>query len=137
VSIFGLIYSFAPRKSRIELGKHWLPSVDAEGWHGPEPAGRWTREVSSLALDRSESFGALEITATNFLPKIRFVNIEYGDIKIVVKFEPGEYKTVRIDAQIKAPRITFACETIVPVGDGSASKDTRALGIYFHTIDYV
>ena len=137
VSIFGLIYSFAPRKSKIELGKHWLPSVDAEGWHAPEPAGRWTREVSSLALDQSESFGALEITATNFLPNMRLLNIEYGDKKIVVKFEPGEYKTVRINAQIKAPRITFACATIVPVGDGSASKDTRALGIYLHAIDYV
>jgi 2-polyprenyl-3-methyl-5-hydroxy-6-metoxy-1,4-benzoquinol methylase len=137
VSIYGLIYSFTPRKSRIELGKHWLPTIGAEGWHGPEPEGRWTREVSSLALDQSETFNTLEITATNFLPIVRLVNLDYGDVKIVAQFEPGECKSIRIDAKLKAPKITFASETTVPSFNGVPSHDTRALGIYIHSISYV
>lgn len=137
VSTFGMIYSFAPRASRIHFGKLWLPSVDEEGWHAAEPAGRWTRDVSSLALDQTESFDAIEISATNHHPKNYPVSIEYGNVTTIVNFSPGEHKTIRIDAKIKSPRITFACETIVPGGSGLVSNDTRSLGIYLHTIDYI
>ena len=137
VSIYGLTYSFTPRESRIELGKHWFPSVDNEGWHAQDPAGRWTREVSSMALDQSESFSALEITATNHHAKMHFVNIEYGRVTTTVKFQPGERQTIRLEAIVKSARITFASETIVPGGPDKASHDARALGICLHYIDYV
>ena len=78
-----------------------------------------------------------DIRATNFLPKVRLVNIDYGDIKTVAQFEPGECRIIRIDAKLKAPRITFASETTVPSYNGLPSHDTRALGIYIHSISYV
>jgi 2-polyprenyl-3-methyl-5-hydroxy-6-metoxy-1,4-benzoquinol methylase len=137
MSIYGQVYSFTSRTARIELGTHWLPTVDEEGWHAPDPTGRWTRALSSMALDQSESFDAIEITATNHHPKIHPVSISYGGVNTTVNFDPGERKTIRIEAKIKSPKITFACETIVPGGPGLPSNDTRALGIYLHYIDYL
>ena len=137
MSIYGQVYSFSPREQRIDFGKHWLPTVDAEGWHAQEQSGRWTRSVASLALDQTESFEAIEITATNHHPKVQPVSIEYGGATTVVQFRPGETKTFRIEAKIKSPKIKLSCETVVPGGPGLASSDTRDLGIYMHCLDYV
>lgn len=137
VSIYGQIYSFAPRGHRIALGMHWISSIDEEGWHAPEQAGRWTRAVASLALDQTESFDAIEVTATNHHPKVHPVSVAYGDATTVVQFLPGETKTFRIEAKIKSPKIKFFCETVVPGGPGLASSDARDLGIYIHCLDYI
>lgn len=137
MSIYGQIYSFAARGPKIELGKHWLPSVDTERWHAQEPAGRWTREASTIALDQTDSFSALDITATNHHAKPHFVHINYGGATTTVKFEPGERKVIRLDAKTKFPSITFASETVVPALQHQVSNDTRALGIYLHSIEYV
>lgn len=137
VSIYGQVYSFSPRLPRLEFATNWLPIVDAEGWHAAEPTGRWTREVSSLALDQSDSFQALEISASNCYDKSQAVKITYAGATSNVVFNPGEKKTIRIDAAVKSPKITFECQTFVPGGVGLPSNDTRALGIYMHWIDYV
>lgn len=137
VSIYGQIYSFAPRRQRVGLGKHWISSVDEEGWHAPEQDGRWTRGAASLALDQTESFDAIEVTATNHHPKTHPVHVEYSGKTTIVQFLPGETKTFRIEAKIKSPKIQFACETVIPGGPGLASNDTRDLGIYMHCLDYV
>ena len=137
VSIYGQIYSFAARGSRIDIRKHWLSNVDEEGWHAPEQVGRWTRAVASLALDQTDSFDAIEITATNHHPKAHPVSIEYGGITTIERFRRRETKTFRIDAKIKSPKITFACETVVPGGPGQKSSDVRALGICIHHLDYI
>jgi len=137
VSIYGQIYSFRPRGRRIDLGKHWFPTVDNDGWHSQESTGRWTREVSSMALDQSGSFQGLEITATNHHSKVHQVSIEYGGVTTTVKFEPGERKTISLEAITKSSRITFASDTLVPGGQGKTSNDMRALGIYLHYIDYI
>lgn len=137
MSIYGQVYSFSLRASRIDLGKHWLPSADEAGWHTPEPNGRWTRELSALLLDQTESFDNLEITATNHHPTVHPVTIAYGDVTTTVRFLPGERKTIVIDAKVKSSKITFACQTAVPGGPGMPSHDVRALGIFVHSIDYV
>lgn len=137
MSIFGQIYCFVPRTSKIELGKYWAPSIDAHGWHAPEPAGRWTRENATIVLDQTENFTALEIIATNHHPNVHPVIVSYGDITTVVDFRPGERKTIRIDARIKSSSITFSCRTIVPGGPGLPSSDARALGVYVHSLEYV
>ena len=137
MSIFGQVYSFMPRTKKIELGKYWAPNVDEDGWHAPELIGRWTREHAAIVLDQTDNFTALEITATNHHPSVQPVTIVYGDFTAVVKFSPGEQKSIRIDATIKAPRITLSCRTIVPGGPGLATTDARDLGIYVHSFEYI
>lgn len=137
MSIFGQVYCFAPRTSKIELGKYWAPCIDEDGWHAPEPGGRWTRENAVMVLDQTESFTALEIVATNHLPNAHTVTITYGDITTIVDFRAGERKTIRIDATVKSSRIIFSCRTIVPGGPGKHSADTRALGLYVHSLEYI
>lgn len=137
VSIFGIIYSFSLRAARIDLATHWMPCVDAESWHAAEATGRWTRAMSSMAVDQTESFRALEITISNHYDKPHVVNIKFGGVTTTVPFIAGEQRTVRIDAERKSPKITFACETFVPGGADLPSNDTRALGIFVQTIDYV
>jgi SAM-dependent methyltransferase len=134
MSIFGQVYSFVPRPTKIELGKYWAPDVDEGGWHAPEPMGRWTREHAAVILDQTDNFEALEITATNHHPNVHPVTITYGDVITVVDFRPGERKSIRIDAGNKAPRIVLSSRTIVPA---PATGDTRALGIYVHSLEYV
>jgi len=137
MSIYGQVYSFAPRTAKIDLGKYWAPSIDEDGWHAPEPTGRWTRENATIVLDQTENFATLEITATNHHPSVHPVTITYGDLTTVVDFGHGERKIIRIDARNKAPTITISCRTTVPGGPGLPSADTRALGIYVHSLEYV
>jgi hypothetical protein len=137
MSIFGQVYCFKARPAKIGLDKYWAPSIDDDGWHAPEPMGRWTREHAAIVLDQTENFEALEITATNHHPNAHPVTITYGAKTEIVDFRPGERKSIRIDAKNKAPRITLSCRTIVPGGPGQASIDTRALGIYVHSIEYI
>ena len=137
MSIFGQVYSFLPRTAKIELGKYWVPSIDEDGWHAPEPTGRWTREHAAIVVDQTDSFKALEIAATNHLPVIQPVTITYGDFKTVVDFHPGESKSFLVDATVKAQRIAFSCRTIVPGGPGWDSTDTRDLGICIHSLAYL
>ncbi len=137
MSIFGQVYCFMPRTAKIELGKYWVPSVDENGWHAAEPMGRWTREHATIVLDKTENFTALEIAATNHHPNVQPVTITYGDVTTVVDFRPGERKSFRIDATIKASRIALSCRTIVPGGTGLPSTDTRDLGLYVHSFEYV
>lgn len=137
MSIFGQVYCFMPRSAKIELGKYWAPSIDEDGWHAPESTGRWTRGHAAIVLDQTDNFTALEIVATNHHPNVHPVTIAYGDFTSVVDFRPGECKSFRIDATIKAPRITLSCRTIVPGGPGLPSTDTRDLGLYVQSFEYV
>ena len=137
VSIYGQIYSFSPRLPRIDFATNWLSGIDAEGWHAAEPTGRWTRDSSSLALDQSESFKALQICASNYYEKPQVVKITYAGVTTDVIFKPGEEKIFLVAATIKSAKITFACQTFVPGGPGTPSSDTRSLGIHMHWIDYV
>ena len=137
MSIFGQVYCFIPRAAKIGLGEYWTPSIDEDGWHAPEPTGRWTREHAVLVVDQTENFTALEIAATNHHPNVQPVTVAYGDITAVVDFQPGESKSIRIDATVKAQRITLSCRTVVPARTGPASVDTRDLGIYVHSFEYV
>jgi 2-polyprenyl-3-methyl-5-hydroxy-6-metoxy-1,4-benzoquinol methylase len=137
ISTFGIIYSFTSRGAQLDLDTHWLPTLDEEGWHATEPNGRWTRGASTLALDQTESFDVLEIAATNHHPKVHPVMVAYGGMNMTVNFEPGEHKNIRIDAKIKSPKISFSCEAIVPGTPELPSNDTRALGIFVHSIAYI
>ena len=137
MSIYGLLYSFAPRTAGIDLSTHWLPCVDAEGWHAAEPDGRWTRQIASLALDQGDSFDTLEVAASNCFHESRVVEIAYGSETATVNFAAGERKVFYITARDKSPKLTFKCETFLPQHTNPASSDTRALGIFIHRIDYV
>jgi SAM-dependent methyltransferase len=137
ISLFGLTYSFTPRSSRMELDECWLPVGESEGWHPAEPTGRWTRARASLSLDQTDSFEAIEVAATNHHSKPQSVRIAYGGATTEVKFAARERKTIRLDANAKSPKISFECKTIVPGGWGFKPKDTRALGVFVHYIDYL
>jgi hypothetical protein len=63
--------------------------------------------------------------------------VAYGGMNMTVNFEPGEHKNIRIDAKIKSPKISFSCEAIVPGTPELPSNDTRALGIFVHSIAYI
>jgi 2-polyprenyl-3-methyl-5-hydroxy-6-metoxy-1,4-benzoquinol methylase len=137
VSAFGVTYSFSPRPKRIPMEKHWLPCVDAEGWHAPEQRGRWTRGKSSMALDQTDSFQELDVTVTNHHGRQRALNILYGGMTTTAYLEAGQQSTIRIDAKIKTQKITFDCEAIVTGGPDLESNDARALGIFVNSIDYL
>lgn len=137
ISDFGVTYSFSPRPDNIEMGMHWLPCVDAEGWHAPEQHGRWTRGKSTMALDQTDSFQALDVTVTNHHDTQHALNIDYGGVTTTAYIEAGQTATIRIDAKAKSPKIMFASDTFVPGGPGMESNDSRALGIFVHSIDYV
>lgn len=137
VSGLGVTYSFTPRTDKIAMETQWLPCVDAEGWHAPERDGRWTRGTASLALDQTDSFRALDVTVTNHHDRQHALNIEYGGVTTTAYVEAGQQTTIRIEARTRTPKITFASETLVPGCPGTASSDTRALGIFVHSIDYV
>jgi 2-polyprenyl-3-methyl-5-hydroxy-6-metoxy-1,4-benzoquinol methylase len=137
VSLFGLTYSFTPRTDRIDLAKHWMPVREAESWHAAEPTGRWTRAESSLAVDQSDSFSALEVTLSNHHGREQTVSIEYGGNEIVVQLAARSKKTVRLDAKERSAKIVFRCRPIVQSAWHWGPKDKRALGIFVHHIDYV
>jgi SAM-dependent methyltransferase len=135
-TLFGLTYSFTPRTSRLDLGKQWLPIVEANGWHAAEPTGRWTRAVASLSVDQTDTFSGLEVAMTNYHRKQQVVSIEYGGVMVAVPVAAGEHKIFCVDAAHKSPHITFRCKAIVP-GIPLFRKDARPLGIFVHYINYV
>jgi 2-polyprenyl-3-methyl-5-hydroxy-6-metoxy-1,4-benzoquinol methylase len=137
VSLFGLTYAFAPRSTGIDLGKHWIPCVEAEGWHAIEPTGRWTRKEASLSLDLTQTFDALEITATNGHSRSQIVSVTYGGSTIKVRFKAHERKTFRLEANQKTPKVFFRCRPRYLRHWWLGLKDSRALGIFLHRIDYV
>ena len=136
MSIYGLLYSFTPRPTRIDLSVHWLPCVDAGGWHASETGGRWTGQSASLAVDQTDTFRRVDNAMSNCCEQPRTLEIEYGGATTSVDFKAGERKVVSLPADAKSPKITFQCETFCP-SETSASSDTRALGIFVHTIVYV
>lgn len=137
VSLFGLTYSFAPRTDHIDLAKHWMPVRTSASWHAPEPTGRWTRAESSLPVDQSDSFIALDVTMSNHHGRAQTVRIDYGGNEITLRLDARTKKTVRLDAKHKSAKITFRCTPIVPGGWLWAPKDPRALGVFVHHVDYV
>lgn len=136
-SPWGMIYSFRLREPTLCLGQVWIPSVDEHGWHTPEPEGRWTRGVAAVALDTTECFCTLVVTATNHHPKNHPVRMQYGEVVLELIFKPGETRAVKVDARKKASKITISCETLVPTNYSRTSTDTRALGIFVRTVEYL
>ena len=138
VSKWGEGYIFQHRGPRLELAAHWLPIAESEGWYGAEPHGRWTRERACLSLDASDSFAALEVEATNHHPLEQSVELLYGETAVKEVFRPGERKTLRVPAVSKAPRLTINCRALCPAKDyKTGSADSRALGIFVHSVAYV
>ncbi len=136
VSTFGTTLLFSLRKNIIEMGAHWMPGLDAETWHAPEPGGRWTTGHSTMALDRTDSFSELIIHAVNHHNVEQRILIEYGGREHVASIEAGEQSSIRIRADSKSVGISFRCETRVPANDDPASKDKRALGVFVQKIEY-
>jgi hypothetical protein len=136
-SAWGEGYIFRHRPDSIAMRKHWLPADESETWHGQEPDGRWTREESYLTVDATDSFTALEIEAANCHAVQQSLELTYGRTITREDFQPGERRTLRIDAQAKAGRLVFRSKALIPAEDSaSGSTDTRALGIFVHQVRY-
>jgi SAM-dependent methyltransferase len=137
-SAYGQGYVFRQRDHRVELGRKWLPLIEGETWHGPETQGRWTKGDTFISLDTTDSFGQLEIDATNYHPCRGVVDVTYGHTKVRETFEAGERKTISIDATVKSPRLAFRTRTLVPEKDYERkAADGRALGIFIGEIRYI
>jgi len=138
VSSHGEGYIFRHRPRVIEMSKHWLPTVEGESWHHPEAAGRWTREVSFLTLDATDSFTALDVEVTNHHPQEAVLELQYGGGRVVEAVPARERRTVRIDAKIKAERLIFQSQVRVPSQDYEhKTVDTRALGLFVNSVRYI
>ena len=136
VSPFGVGFDFRHRDELVDLATDWMtPEIEAT-WHGREPNGRWTTASSTLPLDTSDSFDRLEIAATNFHPKAQAVAIEYGGQVTHATLQPGESRTLQLDAARKSPRIALRCDPLVPAQLDARSADTRPLGIFVTSVRY-
>jgi SAM-dependent methyltransferase len=136
-SIYGEGYTFTHRGARVDLSQEWL-SYDIEtGWNNPEPDGCWTKAEARLFLDSTDSFRELVVDATNHHPFAQSVEIAYGNATCVVRFKKGERKEIVINADTKTPQIVFRTPTHVPAtGYKTKSEDSRALGIFVHSLMY-
>jgi SAM-dependent methyltransferase len=137
-SIYGRGYIFRRRAQRIKLAEQWLPLIESETWHSREKHGRWTKENTYISLDTSDSFGQLEIDATNHHPYPHVVNVAYGEINHIETFSPREHKTICIAAAAKSPRLFFRTNTLVPQQYPERNvADGRALGIFINELRYI
>lgn len=139
VSTWGEGYVFRHRGQRIDLMKHWLPTVESESWHRAESGGRWTRDRSVITLDMTESFTEIQCDAVNHHPRPQTVDLQYGEVRLTRQFLPGESLVIRIDARRKAPQLVITSPTLTPGKDygPGGSGDDRALGIFVTSISYV
>jgi hypothetical protein len=136
-SVYGEGYIFEHRGASVVPSEVWLSKDVEAGWNNPEPNGRWTKSESRLYLDTLESFTALVIDATNHHPVGQSIEITYGSQTLVVPFAPGERKEILVGAHRKAPEIVIRSPVYVPAKDHDPkSDDSRALGIFVHSISY-
>jgi SAM-dependent methyltransferase len=136
-SIYGVIYLFKHRGASLEPGSEWLSLEIESTWNNPEPNGRWTKAESKLYLDMTDGFSEIVLDATNHHPLVQPVEITYGSVTLVTKFNPGERKQVVISASEKAPQIIMRTRAYIPAVDSSSkSNDSRSLGLFVHAIHY-
>jgi hypothetical protein len=136
-SSYGNCYIFSHRSDHIAIGKQWLPLAQSNTWHGAEGEGRWTKEESVLTVDLTDSFSSLTIEATNYHPHEQVVEVIYGGVRLVERFNGGERKTIDVDARVKAPRLAFRVKTFVPpMHPNDRPADARALGIFVNDVRY-
>jgi len=137
-SLFGRLFVFEHRPAEVALARQWLPPVIREQWHAPERDGRWTRATSTLPLDTTDSFRALEIDLANPLRRRQHVVVKYGLEKQVVDIAPGSIHTLRFDAKSKAGRLVIQCQLSLPGWiDRIRTGDSRALGVFVKRLRYV
>jgi SAM-dependent methyltransferase len=138
VSPWGSGYIFRHRRNRIEMGKHWLPIVASETWHGAEAQGRWTKERSVLPLDMTDSFDEIQVDAVNHHPKPQVLDLHYGDVTVTRTFQPGQRLAIRIDASRKVPNLVLTSKTLTPAKHYGKLRvaDDRALGVFVTEVSY-
>jgi 2-polyprenyl-3-methyl-5-hydroxy-6-metoxy-1,4-benzoquinol methylase len=136
-SIHGTGYIFKHRGQKLQLAEQWFTDDFDAGWNNPEEHGRWTKAEARLLLDTTDNFRTLEIDAHNSHPHIKSVEFQYGDSVTTVRFKIGERRTIKIDADRKAPELCIRTRVHVPAKRlFFRTGDTRALGIFIRSVTY-
>jgi SAM-dependent methyltransferase len=139
-TLFGRLHVFEHRPDELHLGSLWLPGELAAQWHaaGNEADGRWTRQKSTLPLDTSDTFVAIEIDLANPGLRRRRIEVGYGSAKHAVVLNAGARRTLRIDAGVKQRELSFLCQPRMPGAvDVLRSGERRLRGIFVRRVRYV
>ena len=130
---YGEGYAFKHRAECVVMASQWLPTEEDATWFQPEPAGRWTRATSLLTLDETDSFGGLELDVSNCHAREQRLDVRWGATEFQVSFAPGERKSIKVSAALKAPTLQLSSEVFPAPPE---SGDPRLLGVFVHEVRY-
>lgn len=137
LSNLAIIYEFVLRPAVVKFSEwQFPPDVDAQ-WHYFEPEGRWTKGLSTIPIDCTETWTKLKISCQNYHPAVQVVKFGLGDGNVeIVEFKPGEFIEVTLNRRpALADHVTIETEARQPSVDGNADK--RHLGIFVKEMEYI
>lgn len=121
------VYEFRRWDEPIELSGQTLTIDEEAGWHGAEPAGRWTRDHAEIGVPAHD--GKIVVSGVNYHPVARSGYLTIGDQSVPFHVATGESFNIALDGGAKGGVLQIDAETAI-----GGIGDPRSLGIFIHRI---
>jgi 2-polyprenyl-3-methyl-5-hydroxy-6-metoxy-1,4-benzoquinol methylase len=129
-SLWGRTYVCQPWAGKMHLGRAWLPPVIADGWHGPEADGRWSRSRSRLALPGGAGPRSFELDLANPHAEPVTVELRVGRARQLLHLAPGQERVAEVSSDGFAWLELHAPTRRLGGVRRLLSRDHRELGVF-------
>ena len=127
---YGEVHTFRPRPDRIAMADYAMPAADAAGWHGCEPAGRWTAGRAGIPIDAGTTHTHIRVALTNYLPHPIECSVGCGAAVQPMQLATLEGVIVTIPRPVGARMVDIVAEA------RTAPGDDRVFGVFVSWFEY-